>query len=110
MLEHLLIGIGLAIAMRAQESQAPAKFAEHGLSDVIQQELRQVLDEEVQRLPEKYRAPFVLCCLEGRGRKEAAAEFGWKEGTVSSRIASWSRTGRCRESRFSPTVSPERVS
>src|SRR6267142_57627 len=55
---------------RARERQAPPKFAEHGLSDVIQQELRQVLDEEVQRLPEKYRAPILLCYMQGQTNEE----------------------------------------
>lgn len=50
-------------------------------------ELRAVIDEELAKLPEKYRSAVVLCDLEGLGRKEAAGRLKVPEGTLSSRLA-----------------------
>ena len=48
-------------------------------------ELGQILHEEIQRLPERYRAPLILCDLEGRTHEQAARHLGWPIGTVKSR-------------------------
>src|SRR5262249_48636018 len=47
------------------------------LLDLTVRELYQALAEEVDRLPERFRAPLVLCYLEGRTQAEAARRLGW---------------------------------
>lgn len=50
-------------------------------------DLRAAIDEELSKLPEKYRAAVVLCDLEGLCRKDAAGRLRVPEGTLSSRLA-----------------------
>ncbi len=50
-------------------------------------ELGRVLHEELARLPERYRAPLVLCDLEGCSHEQAARHLGWPVGTIKSRQA-----------------------
>jgi RNA polymerase sigma-70 factor (ECF subfamily) len=79
-----------AARRRAKERQAAAGPAADPASGVDWADLRPVLDEEIGRLPAKYRAPFVLCYLEGRTNEEAARLLGCPKGTVLSRLA-WAR-------------------
>jgi hypothetical protein len=46
-----------------------------------------LLDEELSRMPDIYRAVVVSCDLEGRTRKEVARQLGVPEGTVAGRLA-----------------------
>jgi RNA polymerase sigma-70 factor (ECF subfamily) len=59
--------------------EEPERAAE--LSD-----LKRVLAEALEQLPEKYRAPVVLCYLEGKTNEEAARQLGWPAGSMSRRL------------------------
>jgi RNA polymerase sigma factor (sigma-70 family) len=49
-------------------------------------ELRQLLEEELDGLPEKYRAPLVLCYLQGQTHQQAARALGRPAGSMSRHV------------------------
>jgi RNA polymerase sigma factor (sigma-70 family) len=82
----------LRVRARRPRGRALSPDALHALpsppgDDPAWRDLRPVLDEEVSRLPEKLRVPFVLCHVGGRTNEEAARELGCPVGTVLSRLA-----------------------
>jgi RNA polymerase sigma factor (sigma-70 family) len=75
----------VAARRRAKErrvGQMPRSQAEDGPGS----EVLALLDEELHGLPDNYRAPLVLCELEGRTHQEAARLLGWPVGTLSGRL------------------------
>jgi RNA polymerase sigma factor (sigma-70 family) len=90
-----LYGVAYRLAARArqrgaaraaeisQEMEAPRNDP---LAEVTWRELQAVLDEELTRLPEAYRAPLLLCLMQGRTQDEAAAALGWSKGTLRRRF------------------------
>ncbi len=51
------------------------------------QEMLGILDQELSRLSDRYRAPLVLCYLQGRTQDEAARQLGWGLNTLRRRVA-----------------------
>jgi HlyD family secretion protein len=86
----------VAVRARARATRRHAKeqsgaVVEHTFMEsfraVDQREIRAVLDDELSRLPEKFRSPIVLCYLEGLTHDEAAARLHCRVGTIRSRMA-----------------------
>jgi RNA polymerase sigma factor (sigma-70 family) len=55
-------------------------------ADLAAREIQVILHEELDRLPEKYRVPLVLCDLEGKTHAQAAQELYWPVGTLHCRV------------------------
>ena len=68
------------------EGRANPKPSANPLAEITGEELLAILDEELGKLPERYRAPVVLCCVEGLTRDEAAAQLGVPAATLKGRL------------------------
>jgi RNA polymerase sigma factor (sigma-70 family) len=94
-----LYGVARHLALNARRGEArrrrhetvgslrePAASRADPLDELTARELLLILDEELQRLPEAYRLPLILCALEGRPTEEAARQLGWTPGSVRGRL------------------------
>src|SRR5262249_16865761 len=110
-----LYTVAYRLALKAKASAFRRRLRERPLEDLptaepsadsLWWELRPTLDEELNRLPEKYPAPRVLGYLEGKTNKQAAQELGCPSGTVSSRLARGRDLLRTRLSRRNLALTP----
>jgi RNA polymerase sigma factor (sigma-70 family) len=89
-----LHGVAYRLAHKARTAAARRRHCERQaarplptvVDNMTWQELRHILHEELERLPEKYRLPIILCCLEGRTRDEAAQQLGWTFGVLKGML------------------------
>jgi RNA polymerase sigma factor (sigma-70 family) len=103
---HLALKAHAATTRREKyEGRVRDRTGADPLLDMTVRELRQVLGEELQRLPEKYRTPLVLCYLEGRTQEEAARQLGWTAGAVRGRLNRGREQLRARLARRGLTLS-----
>jgi RNA polymerase sigma factor (sigma-70 family) len=96
MVPNWLYGVAHQAALHAARTAARRKERERQVTSMPEPavtdndpwpDLQPILDQELSRLPDKYRAVVVLCDLEGKGRKEAGRQLGCPEGTVAGRLA-----------------------
>jgi RNA polymerase sigma factor (sigma-70 family) len=78
---------GQALQRGKREREAAMSEARNDPQHLLAQELKQLLDHELAQLPEQYRAPLILCYLEGKTNAEAAQMLGWPTGSISYRLA-----------------------
>jgi RNA polymerase sigma factor (sigma-70 family) len=77
----------LADRRRAREKQVIAMPEPEAAEQDLWSDLRPLLDQELSRLPDRYRLPVVLCDLEGKTYKEAARQLGRPEGTLAAQLS-----------------------
>jgi RNA polymerase sigma factor (sigma-70 family) len=96
LLGNWLWGVARRTALEARTVRARRERAERSLAESSvgptsggheSADWLDYLDQEVERLPAKYRVPVIMCDLEGAPRRDAARQLGIPEGTLSSRLA-----------------------
>jgi RNA polymerase sigma factor (sigma-70 family) len=97
---HVATSLKRSLARRrSRESQVINKTVADPLAAITIREAQQILHQELACLPEKYRAPLLLCHWEGLSRDEAAQRLGWTVRTVKNRLEQARQQLRARLSR-----------
>ncbi len=95
-LKSWIYGVAVRTAREARRQSARRRQREGGAMDESKavstpgggpDDLLEILDEEIDRLPRRYRDAVLLCELDGIPRQDAARQLGLAEGTLSSRLA-----------------------
>jgi RNA polymerase sigma factor (sigma-70 family) len=95
MVGNWLYGVARQTALKARATAAKLRTRERQVVDMpdpavneqdLAGDLQTLLDQELSRLPDKYRVAIVLCDLEGETRKRAARQLGLPEGTLAGRL------------------------
>jgi RNA polymerase sigma factor (sigma-70 family) len=90
-----LHGVAYHVAQRLRRDIArrdrhsfPARDVVQGdtTGSIIWRDAQRVIDEELNRLPDHYRAPLLLCYLEGKTQDEAARQLGWTDAVLRGRL------------------------
>jgi RNA polymerase sigma factor (sigma-70 family) len=96
LLANWLYGVAHQTALKARATAAKRKRRESQVMEMLEpaatepafwNDLQPLLDQELSRLPDKYRIAIVLCDLEGKTRKEAARQLRVPEGTLAAQVA-----------------------
>jgi len=93
-----LYGVARRVAARAGASARRRRARERAMAEEIEvkdprvaraehDELRFLIDAELERLPQRFRAPLILCDMQGQTHEQAAVQIGCPVGTVKSRLA-----------------------
>ncbi len=75
-----------AAQRQARDAKSAAKTPDAPLAKMTWEKIEPILNEELERMAAKYRAPLVLCYLEGKTRDEAAQQLGWSVRTLMRRL------------------------
>jgi RNA polymerase sigma factor (sigma-70 family) len=96
-LASFLHGVAYRLAVRARKHRVrelPASLSDKQVGPAEQlawKEMLGIFDQELGQLSDRYRAPLVLCYLEGRTQDEAARQLGWSLNTLRRRLAAGRR-------------------